>query len=37
VLGQPVGLLDEIEWARLWAGYQGAEPFFEKDGEFCVP
>ena len=33
---QPVSLLDEIEWERLWSGYQGTEPFFDKDGEFIV-
>lgn len=33
---QPVALLDEIEWERIWDGYQDAGAFFDKDGEFTV-
>lgn len=33
---QPVALLGEKEWARVWAAYQDSELFFEKDGEFTV-
>lgn len=34
---QPVGLLADAEWQRLWNGFRGENQFFEKDGEFEVP
>lgn len=34
---QPVTLLDDLAWERLWSGYTSETPFFEKDGEFTLP
>lgn len=33
---QPVALLDDMEWQRVWGGYQEMASFFEKDGEVIV-
>lgn len=33
---QPVGLLADQEWRRVWEGFRGANAFFDRDGDFTV-
>ena len=37
VIKQSVELLSDQTWERLRDGYNGTNPFFDKDGEFTVP
>jgi hypothetical protein len=34
---QPISLLDDDLWQRIWNGYQDATAVFEKDNEFFLP
>lgn len=34
---QPISLLDDDLWQRIWNGYQDATAVFEKDDEFFLP